>query len=195
MEVAIYSLPTFFFLAQAQSDGAHYLESVQKLVVDSKGSLMQSLIQMVLVHWDVSQYFSFIRSLYLQFIILAVEGWIVFISNINEETVEDDIHDKFAEYGEIKNMHANLDRRTGYLKVSPAGLGWMMCESCFQGYCLVEYETYKEAQLAIQNLNGTELLGQIIYVDWAFVKPKAERGSRRWLQNHLEFTAYHIKFL
>ena len=52
----------------------------------------------------------------------------------------------------------------------------------FQGYCLVEYETFKEANTAIQNLNGTDLLGQRLNVDWAFVKPKQhERGGRRYV--------------
>eukprot|EP00440_Ansanella_granifera_P043848 gb/GFBE01047516.1/.p1 GENE.gb/GFBE01047516.1/~~gb/GFBE01047516.1/.p1 ORF type:complete len:145 (+),score=40.54 gb/GFBE01047516.1/:1-435(+) len=93
----------------------------------------------------------------------SIEGWVVIVSGVHEEAQEDDVFEAFAEFGDIKNLHLNLDRRTGFVK----------------GYAFIEYESKAEAESAIKGMGGQALLDQKLSVQWAFSKPGAGRRKRR----------------
>lgn len=89
----------------------------------------------------------------------SIEGWIVIITNLHREIRDDFIREEFEKFGEVKNLHLNLDRRTGFCK----------------GYAFLEYENFIDAKRAIDEMNGTTMLSQKIHVDWAFVQEKKIR--------------------
>mmetsp|Transcript_8755 Transcript_8755/g.13490 ORF Transcript_8755/g.13490 Transcript_8755/m.13490 type:complete len:144 (-) Transcript_8755:90-521(-) len=93
----------------------------------------------------------------------SVEGWILFVTGVHEETDEDDLQEAFSEYAPVKHICVNRDRRTGFAK----------------GYAFVEYETFTEAQDTINGLHGKQILGKQVGVDWAFVKSTSARERRR----------------
>ena len=93
----------------------------------------------------------------------SIEGWIILITNIHEEATESDLQDAFADFGPIKNLHLNLDRRTGYVK----------------GYALLEYASKEESEHAIAEMNGKTMLGQTIRVGFAFIEPPSVLSKTR----------------
>ncbi|KAJ6983944.1 RNA-binding protein 8A [Populus alba x Populus x berolinensis] len=78
---------------------------------------------------------------------------------VHEEAQDDHLQEAFGEFGELKNLHLNLDRRTGFVK----------------GYALIEYENFEQAENAIASMTRGTLLEQVINVDWAF-----SNGPSNW---------------
>jgi RNA recognition motif-containing protein len=76
------------------------------------------------------------------------------VSNIHEESVEEDIHDLFSEYGEILLLNLILDKQTGLSK----------------GFAFIEYKDLENAKEAINNLNEKEYRERTLKVSFAFKK-------------------------
>jgi RNA-binding protein 8A len=95
------------------------------------------------------------------FFYAAVEGYILVVTNVHEEAGEDQILDAFSDYGTVKNVALNLDKRTGYAK----------------GYALVEFGTRGEAERAREGMDGKAVLGKEVRVDFAFVKEGGSGGG------------------
>ena len=94
---------------------------------------------------------------------MSAEGWVVIVTNVHEEAAEDDVYEHFAEFGEIKNVPLNLDRRTGFVK----------------GYALVEYGTQEEARKAVTTAHNSTLLDQTLGVSFAFAEGPIKRGGAK----------------
>ena len=74
----------------------------------------------------------------------SAAGYIICITNLNEETTEEEIVDLFMEYGDVKEIQVNQDRISGLGK----------------GYALLVMNKQSEAEAAIEGLNGKEYGGK-----------------------------------
>jgi RNA-binding protein 8A len=81
------------------------------------------------------------------------------------------------DFGDIKNVHLNLDRRTGYVKVDMGN----------EGYALLEYREYEEAKKAISEMDGRDVQGRKLKCDFAFV-----RGSSTSEQVRKSYVDVHV---
>lgn len=85
------------------------------------------------------------------------------VTNVHEEATEEDITDFFSDFGRVRGVHLNLDRQSGYVK----------------GYALVEFREKSEAEEAVREADGSELLGTIINVDFAFVESPEQTNETK----------------
>jgi RNA recognition motif-containing protein len=90
----------------------------------------------------------------------------IYVGNLLYETSESQLREAFEQYGEVEEVSMIQDRETGRPK----------------GFAFVEMPTAGEAQAAIDNLNGKDLIGRSLTVNEA--RPRQERtgggSGPRW---------------
>jgi RNA recognition motif-containing protein len=92
----------------------------------------------------------------------------IYVGNLSQQASEEDLREAFTAFGNVKSVNIIKDKFT---QVS-------------RGFGFVEMESKTEGQVAIQELNGTELKGNNITVNEA--RPKSDNrrsgggGGGRW---------------
>jgi RNA recognition motif-containing protein len=86
----------------------------------------------------------------------------IFVGNLNFQTTQDDLYAAFAQYGAVERVNIVTDRDTGQPR----------------GFAFVEMTDRREAETAIQQLNGAELNGRAMNVNEARPKPAGGGGGR-----------------
>ena len=79
------------------------------------------------------------------------------VTNLSEDTIEDDLHNIFGSFGSIQRVFLAKDKITGAAK----------------GFAFITYVSRHDAEKAINKMNGYGLNHLIIQVEWS--KPSTPR--------------------
>lgn len=85
----------------------------------------------------------------------------IYVGNLPYKTVKEDLQDAFEQFGEVESVDIIVDRRSGRSR----------------GYGFVSMPNEGEAKAAVETLNGSELDGRNLRVD--FSRPKQEGQQNR----------------
>jgi RNA recognition motif-containing protein len=85
----------------------------------------------------------------------------IFVGNLSYQTTQDDLNAAFSAYGAVESVNIITDRDTGQPR----------------GFAFVEMPETRDAQNAIQQLNGAELNGRALNVNEARPKPAGGGGG------------------
>jgi len=88
----------------------------------------------------------------------------IYVGNLSPQASEDDLRQAFEAFGQVKSINIIKDRFSG--------------ES--RGFGFVEMPSKQEAQKAIEEMNGKDLMGRAVNVNEARPKPnrRDSRGRR-----------------
>jgi len=84
----------------------------------------------------------------------------IYVGNLSHQTTEDDLRQAFEGFGQVESVNIIKDKFSG--------------ES--RGFGFVQMPSKSEAEKAIEEMNGKDLLGRALNVNEA--RPRADRGGR-----------------